>query len=140
MLRMAPSNEYLLLEDQPAMNTAIVFTEPMAMTNSTPTLRSARTIPSPKGRTAKTTRAGMNMTMGAVQKRSLSACRLVMASLDRSLRASATGCRSPQGPTRLGPRRAWMRPMRRRSIQMKASWLRSIQIRIATTPMRPETT
>ncbi len=35
--------------------------------------------------------------------------------LRSSLPRSAIGCSSPCGPTRLGPRRAWKRPISRRS-------------------------
>src|SRR3990172_9244463 len=139
-MRMAPSSAYLLLEDQPAMNTAMVLVEPMAMMNSTPTLRSASTIPWPKGNTANTTIVGMKMMTGPSQNSSLSALRVVMGSFSSSLKASAIGCRMPVGPTRLGPIRFCISPTTRRSIQMKASTLSTVHNRMASTPISDDTT
>src|SRR3990172_11448932 len=99
---MAPSRANLLLEAQPATTTAIVLTDDTAITNSPPTLRSARDIPLPKGITANTVRAGRKMRIGAAQNSGLSAWRLVIASLRKSLIVSAMGCRSARGPTLLG--------------------------------------
>src|SRR5438105_1005622 len=137
---MAPISAYLLFDDQPAMKTAIVFSEPTAIRNSTPTFKSASTIRSPKGITANTTMVGTNTTMGASQNSMRSALRVVIGSLNSSFRASATGCSSPLGPTRLGPIRFCIRPTTRRSIQINASTLRMVQRRIASTPINPEMT
>ena len=40
-------------------------------------------------------------------------------SLKINLTASATGCKSPNGPTRFGPSRSWMNAEPRRSTQTK---------------------
>src|SRR2546426_12541775 len=122
------------------MKIAIVFSEPTAMRNSTPTFRSARTMRSPNGITAKTTIVGTNTTIGASQNSTRSALRVVIGSLNRSFSASATGCSSPLRPTRLGPILFCISPTTRRSIQMNASTLSTVQSRIATTPINPETT
>ena len=130
----------MLFDAQPATKTASVLTEATAMTNSTPTLRSVRNMPLPKGITAITARAGRKISTGPTQNSALSALRLVIASFRKSLIVSAMGCSSPCGPTLFGPILDCIRPMTRRSIQMKASWLRITQSRIATTPMSPDTT
>ena len=139
-MRMAPMRAYLLFEDQPAMKTAMVLMEPIAIRNRTPTFRSAKAIRSPKGMTAKTTIVGMKMATGPAQKMNLSALRGVIGSLRRSLSASATGCSSPLGPTRFGPMRFCIKATTRRSIQMNASTLRITQSRIATIAMTLVTT
>src|SRR3990172_6282181 len=136
----AASSAYLLFEDQPAMKTAGVLMPPTAIRKSTPTFRSASVIFSPKGITANTTSVGMKMITGAAQKRSLSALRVVIASLSTSLRASATGCSRPAGPTRFGATPFCISATTRRSIQMKASTLPTVQSRMATTPIEDETT
>ncbi len=56
-----------------------------------------------KGMTAKGRKAVPAVRMGAMMKRILLAKGGVKSSLNSSLSRSATGCSSPQGPTRLGP-------------------------------------
>ena len=137
---MAPSRAYLLLEDQPAMKTMMALTEPTAARNSTPTFRSAITIRWPKGSTANTSMPGIEDEDGRQPEHPAVDVRLVMASLVRSLTVSAMVWRMPQGPTRLGPRRDWMRAISRRSAQTKIIWLRTRNSTMARQPMRAETT
>src|SRR5437867_3134444 len=131
---------YLLCDNQPAINIAIVFSEPTAMRNSTPTFRSASTLRSPNGITAKTTIVGTNTTIGASQNSIRSASRVVIGSLNRSFSASATGCSSPAGPTRFGPIRFCISPTTRRSIQMNARTLSTVQSSTPTIPITLEVT
>jgi hypothetical protein len=97
MTRMAPSSEYLLFEDQPAMKSTIVVTEVTAIMYSTPTLRSMNVMPFPKGNTPQTRRAGANARIGANMKTTGSLARGIRASFCISLVMSAMGWRGP-GP------------------------------------------
>src|SRR5438067_13487574 len=54
-----------------------------------------------------------------MRKRNLSASSGTRSSLSSSFTASATHCKKPPGPTRLGPTRLWMRAATRRSAQEK---------------------
>ena len=62
----------------------------------------------PNGTTRNVVNAVIVTTTGAIQNTSLSASWGMMSSLISSLRASAKGCSSPCGPTRMGPRRICM--------------------------------
>src|SRR4030042_1362132 len=88
---MAPMRANLLFDAQPATKTATVLTEATAMTNSTPTLRSVRYMPLPKGITAITARAGIKINTGPAQNNVLSTLRPVIASFRKSLIVSAIG-------------------------------------------------
>ena len=69
----------------------------------------------PKGITAQAASAGMIVIAGAMMYSTLFAWLGRMISLNISLKASAIGCSSPQGPTRFGPRRMCMKPIILRS-------------------------
>ncbi len=69
----------------------------------------------PNGTTAKMTNAGATTRQGARTKAHLTARCGMTSSLTSSLATSAIGCSSPQGPTRLGPTRTWMKPSTLRS-------------------------
>jgi len=60
-----------------------------------------------KGSTVKAVSPVIVEIMGANQKIALSASDGMMSSFSRSLSASASGCSSPCGPTRMGPSRTW---------------------------------
>ena len=70
-----------------------------------------------QAKTAKVSIAGMKTMIGGRLNSLLSAALGCSTSFWISLIASATGCSRPNGPTRFGPRRTWMRPMIRRSSQ-----------------------
>src|SRR5438034_532905 len=72
------------------MKIAIVLSDPTAIRNSTPTFRSASTIRSPKGITAKTTMVGTNTTIGASQN---------------SMRSASSPISQPPRPSRHSERR-----------------------------------
>ena len=105
----------MLFELQPAMNAASTGSPETAMKKMSPAGTSANTMRGPNGITANSNTAGATKKMGAAHISGLSAAVGVSASFCSSLRASATGCSNPNGPTRFGPLRAWMRPMIRRS-------------------------
>jgi hypothetical protein len=75
----------------------------MAIKNTMAMLRSATTAPGANGMTSHTAAAGMNMAIGARRKTQRSALLGETFSLVNSLKTSAAGCKSPRGPTRLGP-------------------------------------
>src|SRR5215210_7771262 len=79
-----------------------------AIKNTTAMLRSATTAPGANGTVNQTTAAGMNKAIGAAKKIQRSALLGERFSLLNSLKTSAAGCKSPRGPTRLGPKRSWM--------------------------------
>src|SRR5713226_40088 len=72
---------------------------------------SASTASGPKGITAHAASAGIKVSIGAKMNRNLLAPVGTIVSLNMSLMASAIGCSSPIGPTRLGPRRICIQPM-----------------------------
>ena len=72
---------------------------------------SASTRPGPNGITAHAASAGISITTGARKNSDRSACDGEMISLIISLNASAIGCSSPSGPTRLGPMRICIQPI-----------------------------
>ncbi len=69
----------------------------------------------PNGITDRAVSTGITARTGARKCTAFSAFAGVMSSLVTSFKRSATPCRMPCGPTRLGPRRACMKPMIRRS-------------------------
>ena len=69
----------------------------------------------PNGITAYTINAGTIEMIGAAVNTHLSARTGVMSSFSISLIASATGCSTPYGPTRIGPRRDCAHAMTLRS-------------------------
>src|SRR5260221_116713 len=71
----------------------------------------ASTASGPKGITAHAASAGIRVSMGAKMNRNLFAPVGTISSLNMSLIASAIGCSSPSGPTRLGPRRICIQPI-----------------------------
>ncbi len=74
-------------------------------------------MPMANGMTAITRNAETITSTGAVRWTTWSAERGTMSSLVSSLMASAIGCKSPSGPTRLGPIRSWNRAATLRSSQ-----------------------
>ena len=62
---MAPSNEYLLRLDHPAINTDSSVAAPTAKKNNTPESKSTATMLCPMGRTASARKTGMTNTSGA---------------------------------------------------------------------------
>ena len=82
-------------------------TADIAEMTSRPTFTSATKMALPKGITAKAVSAVMVEMHGANQKIALSEDSGMMSSFSRSFNASAIGCNSPCGPTRMGPRRTW---------------------------------
>jgi hypothetical protein len=69
--------------------------------------------------TAKMISAGTSASNGATVCTHTFACDGVTSSLVASLMPSAMGWSSPNGPTRFGPRRTWMRPITRRSVYVR---------------------
>ena len=65
MARMAPSSEYLLRLDQPAMNTASSVAAPTAKKNKRPASMSIGTMFRPKGKTEYPRNTGTIRTRGA---------------------------------------------------------------------------
>src|SRR3954466_13652944 len=100
---MPPSSEYLLLDDHPARTTLYTPSEDMAKKKSKPMLRSAITKPGAKGITANERSAVATMIPGASTKTGLSAKGGIQPSFKKSFTESASGCKRPNGPTRLGP-------------------------------------
>ena len=76
------------------------------------------TMSRPHGNTASIAMPGMNTIGGSGEDQRRRASFGCSTSFWISLIASATGCSSPNGPTRFGPRRTCMRPTTRRSTQM----------------------
>src|SRR5262245_48822559 len=110
--RSPPSSAYLLFEAQPPSVIAYTPRLDMARNSSSPTLMSVTTNVGggPIGMTENVTMAGNTARIGARWKMTLFAFAGMNSSLNRSFRTSAMGWRSPSGPTRLGPVRAWMWP------------------------------
>ena len=69
----------------------------------------------PTGMMAKVRMAGMAAIAGAIEKSRRSAAAGIMSSLVIILITSASGCKSPQGPTRFGPIRSCIQARTRRS-------------------------
>ena len=82
-------------------------TADVAEITSSPTFTSATKIFEPNGITANAVSAVIVEMHGANQKITLSESAGIMSSLSSSFNASAIGCSSPCGPTRIGPRRTW---------------------------------
>ena len=82
-------------------------TADIAEITSRPTFTSATKIALANGITAKALSAVMVEMQGANQKMALSDSAGMMSSLSSSFKASAMGCSSPCGPTRMGPSRTW---------------------------------
>ena len=72
-------------------------------------------VTAPKGTTATEMSAQESAMIGARMKRGRATARGMRSSLRKSLMPSASGCKRPKGPTRLGPQRFCMRPMTLRS-------------------------
>ncbi len=107
--RNAPSKAYLEFDDQPARIKASTPTLETASTNSTPMFTSVITAQSgPKGTTAITMNAATTAMYGATKKTHRSAFSGMKSSFTSNFRPSAIGCKSPHGPTRIGPSRAWI--------------------------------
>ncbi len=122
--RSPPSSEYLLFDAQPPRMIPYTPIEVIASRKSSPMFTSVthsgvRTLPirisGPKGMTARAVSAGITARTGARKCTAFSAREGVMSSLVTSFRRSATPWSRPLGPTRLGPSRACMNPMMRRS-------------------------
>src|SRR5258708_17349638 len=69
----------------------------------------------PIGITAQERNAAATAIVGAITYRTLSVFAGMKLSLKASFTPSAASCRSPYGPTRLGPGRRWIRPSATRS-------------------------
>ena len=72
----------------------------------------------PQGTTAMARKAVTTARPGAATKSHLFAPSGISSSLKKSLMPSATGCRIPKGPVRLGPSRNCMKASSRRSTQV----------------------
>ena len=77
--------------------------EEIASRYNTPTLMSARTMPSPNGITAQPISASVKVITGASRKTTLLAPLGTTVSLTSSLTPSAIGWSRPSGPTTIGP-------------------------------------
>src|SRR5216683_1125769 len=117
--RIPPSSEYLLFEAYPPRTMAYTLSELKAKTSRTPMLMSAiqyvTLYQRPMGITAHDRNAAATAMQGATMKRTCSVFAGTMLSLNASLMPSAASCISPNGPTRFGPGRRWMRPRATRS-------------------------
>src|SRR3954469_19351533 len=91
----------------------------------------------PNGITEKARKAGTVETTGAIQYTGLSASVGMISSLKASFTPSASDCRVPHGPTRLGPIRFCIRPTTLRSNTIENS---VITTRNANTPTTLSTT
>src|ERR1017187_3079133 len=100
---MAPSNEYLLLLDHPAINIPITPTADIADTYSTPMLIFQIVKPLPKAIGAMAAKHIATTNIGAKLKSNLSAPSGVSPSFNKSFTVSAIACTVPQGPTLFGP-------------------------------------
>ena len=78
-----------------------------------------KTKPSPKGITAQATNAKIKVSMGANTNRILLAPEGIMVSFKNNLTPSAMGCKSPKGPTILGPLRNCIQPITLRSAKVR---------------------
>ena len=63
----------------------------------------------PKGITEKLTKGGTKASIGARTYRNRLAWLGIISSLNKNLMRSASGCKDPWNPTRLGPIRSWMK-------------------------------
>src|SRR5918998_801061 len=90
------------------MMTPRALMDVIATKNRMATLRFAITASGGNGRRSHTSAAGKNIAIGAARKIHWSARPGETFSLVNSLKTSAAGCKSPRGPTRLGPYRSWM--------------------------------
>src|SRR5581483_7441885 len=93
------------------------------------TFSSRATRPRPNGSARKPQNAAQNARYGASLNRKRSAPVGATSSLLMSLMPSASDCSSPNGPTRVGPSRSWMRADTLRSAQMAKN---------VETPMKPK--
>src|SRR5258706_1726309 len=118
---MAPSKAYLEFDAQPATITPYTPIEVNARTTSRPASTLATTQFGVNGTIAHTAIAGATDSAGAIRNKALLAPVGTICSLSSSFTASAIGCRVPQGPTRLGPRRTWIQPITQRSTNWKYS-------------------
>src|ERR1700694_3852945 len=100
---------------------AYTLRELNAKTSRTPMLRSAiqywTLYQRPIGITAHERNAAATAIVGATTYRTLSVLAGTKLSLKASLMPSAASCSSPNGPTRFGPGRRWIRPSATRSNQ-----------------------
>ena len=87
--------------------------------SSNPALILAKAVSGAKGTTTQAARAGMMAMTGPRKNRPLLAAVGWITSLVSSFRPSARGCSRPRGPTRLGPRRACMKPSSLRSHKVR---------------------
>ena len=112
---MAPSSEYLLRLDQPAIKTESSVDALMEKKKSRPAFRSTSTMLRPMGSTANSIKTATTSESGARKCTTALALKGTISSLVSDLMPSATGWKKPKGPTRLGPRRFWIRPRPLRS-------------------------
>src|SRR5258706_8692753 len=117
--RSPPSSAYLLFDDQPASVIAYTPMLDMARNSSRPTLMSVTVKAGPTGITENVTTAGIAASRAAKWNTTWLTPAGTNSSLKNSLSTSAMGCRSPKGPTRLGPVRAWMCPAILRSAKVR---------------------
>src|SRR5215467_196617 len=105
--RNPPSSAYFEFEDQPTRINASTPTLETASTSNKPIFTSAITAQSgPNGTTENTINAAATAMYGAKKKIQRSAFSGMKSSLVSSFKPSAMGCKSPHGPTRMGPSRA----------------------------------
>ena len=79
----------------------------------------ARVIVASKGITAHAAKAGPIANTGAIKNKYKFDLAGNMTSFNASFSPSAIGCNNPQGPTRLGPIRTWIKPITLRSANVK---------------------
>src|SRR3990170_1311277 len=96
-----------------------MLSDDIARKKSMPMSRSAIEMPGENGTTAKARRTAVIMTAGARTNTALSEKGGTQSSFANILSMSATTCRRPNGPTRLGPYLSCHRARRRLSIQMR---------------------
>src|SRR5271165_6929497 len=118
--RSEPIRGYCEFDDQPAMMMPSTPSDETPSMNRMPMFISVTACVGPNGTTRNVVNAVIVTTTGALQKTSLSALAGMMSSLMSSFSASANGCSSPCGPTRMGPRRICMCARILRSSQFMA--------------------
>ena len=108
----------MLAEAYPASTMPNTSLDSTARTKNAATFISFATRPLPNGRARNPQNAAQNARYGARRNRNLSAVAGATSSFEMSLMPSASDWSSPNGPTRVGPRRSWMRADTLRSAQI----------------------
>ena len=110
MPRIAPSSEYLLRLDQPAMNTDNSVAAPTAKKKSSPASRSIGTMLRPIGQHRKSQQHRNEQHDRREEVDDLIRGARDDVFLGQHLDSVGDDCKKPNGPTRFGPRRFWIRP------------------------------